>query len=121
MPNAFNLDDIRNDLNSKHESLTLDLGEGVVITLVNPARLDAQARKRVTKDLKIVTEISGSDDPDPVELDKAVNAVLAGVVADGKGQMLTDIIQGDTQLAFHLFNTWLEVTQAGEASSSPNS
>jgi hypothetical protein len=121
MPNNFSLAEIRNDLDSKHESLSLDLGDGVQITLVNPARLEATARKAVQRDLRTIQAQAQSEDQDPVELDNAVNSVLSAIVADGKGSLLTEIIAGDTGLAFHLFNMWLEVTQAGEASSSPNS
>jgi hypothetical protein len=120
MSNSYSLADIKNDLDSKHQFLELDLGEDT-INLLNPARLDAKARKQVMKDLKIVTDQAEMKEQDPIVIDEAINGVLAGVVADGKGQQLADLIAGDTELAFTIFNLWLEVTQAGEASSSPNS
>lgn len=117
---SYNLADLRNDLDSKHESVSLDLGEGVTITLVNALRLDAHARKEVMKDVRILADEAEKTNQDPVLIDDAVNRVLSAVVADGKGELLTQIIAGDTSLAFRLFDLWMQVTQAGEASSLPS-
>lgn len=119
MSNTYNLADLRNDLDSKHQSLVLDL-DSVTIELINAVRLDAHVRKAVMQDIRLIQHESEKDEQDPVLLDAAVNRVLAAVVADGKGQLLTDIIAGDTGLAFRVFELWMTVTQAGEASSLPD-
>lgn len=119
MTNKYNLDSLIEDLNSKHESVELEIG-GETIVLINAMRLAADVRKRVATDIKLLMDEVAKEDQDPVVIDAAINRVLGAIVADGKGQILTDVIAGDTGLAMKVFDIWMTVTQAGEASSSPS-
>lgn len=114
MSNKYNLDALKNDLDSKHESVELEIG-GETIVLVNAMRLDADVRKAVAADIKLLMSEVEKDEQDPVVIDAAINRVLGAIVAGGKGHVLTDVIAGDTGLAMKVFDIWMSVTQAGEA------
>lgn len=119
MSNSFSLDDILDELNNEYKPLELDI-EGEHLVLVNPMRLDAKVRKQLADDYKALDAEFKSEDSDPIALDAALDKVLCTVVADGKGPFLVDVIAGDTGLAMKLLNMWSKVTQAPEASPSPN-
>ena len=94
MSNKYNLDALKNDLDSKHESVELEIG-GETIVLVNAMRLDADVRKAVAADIKLLMSEVEKDEQDPVIIDAAINRVLGAIVADGKGHVLTDVLAGE--------------------------
>ena len=106
---TYTLDDIREAAEKKYGALTITLGEGQSVTLRNVLRLPREERVKIE-------ELQGRDDESVEETIEGLReAVLTLADSSDNGRALIDLIGDDNALLIHIFQTWQDQTQAGEA------
>lgn len=125
MAKKFTLDAIREVAERKYGSTEIDLGDGTVVELQSILRLNSSDRKSIQTKLKELEELSDSDETgQDGELDEGLVEIASDIllmVAKSNGKKLIREIGGDLVVTMQVLEAWLEDTQPGEASSSPNS
>lgn len=112
MANTFTLDDIRAAAEAKYGSTDIDLGNGEVLSLVNPLRLPADKRKALTEVQERADEAEG-DEGDVMR--EAIRIVASD---SHKAERFIEIVGDDLAMLATVFSTYTEGTQVGEASAS---
>ena len=117
---TYELDALRNSLDSKHNCYVIQVGdeEFVFRSAMRLPKSERQALKKIFQDYSKALE---KDDSSVDDLEEPVQEIITKVVADGKGQQLVELIGDDIQLALHILLTYTNESQAGEASGSPTS
>lgn len=120
--NAFSLDDIRRELESKYAPFEFTVKEE---TFVLPSLL--RVPKAVRSEVKEIFESMGAttdengevalDNPDADEdvIVEKIKCVLALVTENGRGEALKNVLPDDMLLVTEVLKKWQDVTQAGEA------
>ena len=106
---TYTLDDIREAADKKYGGLTIELGEGHNVTLRNMLRLSREERGKIE-------QLRERDDESIEETIEGLReAVLMLADSSDNGRALLDMIGDDAALLIHIFKTWQDQTQAGEA------
>lgn len=109
---SFTLDDIRAAAEKKYGSTDINIGDGEVVTLLNPLRLPKLKRDALNGIGKRLEE----DDADQAEV--LADALRAAAASATKVEKLIEMIGGDLAVMMELFENYMDSTQAGEASAS---
>lgn len=122
MAKTFTLDAIRDVAERKYGATVIELNDDTSVELQSVLRLTGNDRKNVSTKLKELEELSGADEED-VEDDALVEIAsdILLLVAKSNGKKLIREINGDLAVTMQVLEAWLEDTQPGEASTSPNS
>lgn len=107
---TFSLDDIRAAAEAKYGSTDIDLGNGEVLSLVNPLRLPKEKRERLSS---IQDQSEETDEGDVMR--EAIRIVASD---QGKAEHFLAIVGDDLAMLATVFSTYTEGTQMGEASAS---
>lgn len=114
MATSFNLNDLRNELDTEFGPVEIMVGKDKV-TLKNMMRLGKEQRQSVQDSIQIL-----QDNPDvPVEEIQGNVSNVFMAVADN-GAALVQAIGDDLTLAMKILTHWTEATQPGEAPNSPS-
>lgn len=109
---TFSLDDIRAAAEKKYGSTDIELGDGDVLSLVNPLRLPKEKRTTLTK-------IQDSANEDGADQGDVMREAIRIVASDAsKAERFLDIAGDDLALLATVFSTYTEGGQMGEASAS---
>lgn len=116
MSNVFTLEDIDRSLNDKYAPLVFQAGK-VKFQIRQILRLTTTEREAVVEKLESLQE-TAEDDLSEDMIRETMTFVLTVATADGKGEDLISVLDGDLLRMKILFERWMEDTQAGEASAS---
>lgn len=106
---SIKLSDIRAAADAKYAHTTIDIDDERTVTLLNPLRMSAEARKVLTG----VGERMKGTDADQYAVVSEALAAAAKTKAEGK--LLVAELDGDLAVALQTFMSYMEGTQAGEA------
>lgn len=109
---TFTLDDIRAAAEAKYGSTDIDLGNGDVLSLVNPLRLPKEKRDRLSA-IQESAEEEGADQGDVMR--EAIRIVASD---QNKAEHFLSLVGDDLAVLATVFSTYTEGTQMGEASAS---
>ncbi len=121
MSNMFTLESIREEADRSFRPVVITLSDGSECTLSNLLRLPKKDRIEVTRLLKKLEHLEGSEEADldedevDVFLDTATQVLT--IVGD-RGKKLVSEIDGDLTVTMKVMEKWMESTQSGEASGS---
>lgn len=116
MSNVFTLEDIDRSLNDKYAPLVFQAGKAK-FQIRQILRLTTTEREAVVEKLESLQE-TAEDDLSEDMIRETMTFVLTVATADGKGEDLISVLDGDLLRMKILFERWMEDTQAGEASAS---
>lgn len=116
MSNVFTLEDIDKSLNDKYAPLVFQAGKNKFV-LRQILRLSSTEREAVVAKLEEFQEADENDMTEDMIRD-TMTFVLTVATADGKGEDLISVLEGDILRMKALFERWMEDTQAGEAPAS---
>lgn len=114
MSDVFTLDDLDRTLAENYAPLIFQAGKEK-FELRPLLRIGKTERDAISAQLKALE----GDETDDQKIEEVFDFVLTTVVADGKGARLVEILGTDLLRKKVLFEKWVEKTQPGEASSSP--
>ena len=114
---TITLDSIRAAAEAKYGSTDIDV-DGATVRLLNPLRLKREARDAL---MAIQKHLDIEDETADVDQEGLLGEAI-GLIAATPAQATTLLaaIDGDLAVLAMVFNTYLEGTQAGEASASPS-
>lgn len=121
MSQMFTLESIREEADRSFRPVVITLSDGSECTLSNLLRLPKKDRIEVTRLLKKLEHLEGSEEADldedevDVFLDTATQVLT--IVGD-RGKKLVSEIDGDLTVTMKVMEKWMESTQSGEASGS---
>ena len=101
------LSDIRNAADAKYAHTEIDLGDGVVVTLVNALRLGKEDRAVILASGEAL-QAEGADQFE-------VLADVLRAAARNDSEKLIAALDGDLAVAMEVFSSYMGATQAGEA------
>jgi hypothetical protein len=107
---TFTLDDIRSAAEAKYGSTDIDLGNGDVLSLVNPLRLPKDKRDALTA----IQESADERDNGDVMRD-AIRLVASN---EAQAERFLAIVGEDLAMLATVFSAYTEGSQVGEASAS---
>lgn len=110
---TITLDDIRAAAEARYGSTDIDLGNGLIVRLLNPLRLSKTNRAGLSS---LQEKLSADGADQELLLTEALRMVAE---TPGKAEILIDAIGGDLAVLAQVFSAYTEGTQAGEASASP--
>lgn len=120
--NAFSLDDIRRELESKYApfEFTVDEETFVLPSLLRVPKAVRSEVKEIFESMGATTDENGEvalDNPDADEdvIVEKIKCVLALVTENGRGEALKNVLPDDMLLVTEVLKKWQDVTQAGEA------
>lgn len=129
MSNAFNLDNLRAELDKEFAPVVVTLKNDSKVTLRNLFRMTETERSALADMFDEYSELAktlnddkhestSQDKEDLINLTRKIIEALADSPA--KGKALVNEMGEDTLLTQRLLTRWMEVTQVGEAEPSPS-
>jgi uncharacterized coiled-coil protein SlyX len=114
----YTLDQIRAAAEAKYGNLNITLEDDFVATLLNPLRLSKTKRDELTRLQRSLKAEGDEDSTEDVDQEQVLRDILK-VVAENvtAGNKLNKALRDLTEVAA-VFESYSEVTQAGEASAS---
>lgn len=107
---TIDLDTLREKANAKYDNLTIPVGDGEAVTLVNALRLPKEKRAEL---VSLQDNLSEADQDEIEEhLSKAIYLIAH---SDAGAKRLLDHVDGDLALLMTIFESYSSGTQAGEA------
>lgn len=121
--NSYSLDDIRKELDKKFEtfSITADGDEFVFRPILRMPKTDRESLRESLTELNAIMDRKDKS-PEEQDFDKllaTVESVITRAVKDDRGGRLVELIDGDASMLMEILSMWVEATNPGEASSSP--
>lgn len=111
--NTVDIKALKKSVDTKYAPLIVDLGDKQV-TLKQVLRLDDEPRAKVRAKLAAISEVEeGEDDNTERFLSSAKDIVT--ILAGDESDALTKAAGDDPLVYLELFNSWMEVSQPGEA------
>lgn len=112
---TFTLDDIRSAAEKKYGSTDIDLGNGDILSLVNPLRLPKDKRAALSK---VQESLSGEQGEGRDQGDAMRDAIRIVANNAEKAERFLAVVGDDLGMLATVFTTYSEGVQVGEASAS---